>query len=187
MMVDLPKVSLVSLILVFKSTTALRDLRLLLLRGNSTTHRDMRQDWRRARCLMQTWVQTWEDFLPITLSPGESVSPSASFTEMPLQELGVYNEEEDTGSWDFASVWANDQWKQTELTLRGSRDFTGPERGPRTSQVNPRTTFYNSSHVRRCLEFATRLTVVGFLTVDMLLKWTMMSRTSPTDELIGHT
>jgi len=72
----------------------------------------------------QEWVPTWEDF-PTISSPGGALCSCGSFTEMPLRELGVYDEEEDTGSWDFPTVWADDQWQQTELTLLGNRDFTG--------------------------------------------------------------
>lgn len=43
------------------------------------------------------WVHSWEDFCPLN-SPGDSAALGGSFAEMPWQELGVYDEGEDTGS-----------------------------------------------------------------------------------------
>lgn len=71
------------------------------------------------------WQATWKVFVDLSASDISS-SHSGSFCEMPLQQLGLYDEDEDRSRWSFAKIWADDQWQESELTLLGDRmTFTG--------------------------------------------------------------
>jgi hypothetical protein len=75
-------------------------------------------------------VGEYDDFEGMSLS-GTSIHSSAdSFHEDVLQELGYYDKSEDLSQWSFERRFADDQWKESNLTLLGSRNnFMGPTPG----------------------------------------------------------
>ena len=40
-----------------------------------------------------------------------------SYTEDPLNELGMYNDDEDVSTWPFEKFFADEQWQDQSITL----------------------------------------------------------------------
>lgn len=89
------------------------------------------------------WVGDYTDFFDDEAAVETSDCEDApSFMEDPLQELGLYNFEEDVSSWPFQQMFADDQWQEQSFTLMQRTDnFSGPLPGP-TSGIGTRPTEY---------------------------------------------
>jgi len=88
----------------------------------------------------------WEGGLEDTESP-EAVDEASDFdveldVEDPLQELGMYNQEEDMSTWSFEERFSDEQWQDQSITLgHDTTNFTGPVPSP-TSAVASRPAEY---------------------------------------------
>ena len=77
------------------------------------------------------WEGAEEDFQDHNASGMSSPSSEGSMLEDPLWDLGFYDVNEDTRSWPFEKIWADDQWMEPNLTFATERDeFRGPLPGP---------------------------------------------------------
>jgi hypothetical protein len=77
------------------------------------------------------WEGAFEDFEDHNSSGMSSPGSVGSQLEDPLLDLGFYDDHEDTSSWPFEKMWADDQWMEPNLTfgtVRGA--FRGPVPGP---------------------------------------------------------
>lgn len=60
-----------------------------------------------------------------------SQEPGGSFDENPLDELGIYDSEEDRSGWPFERLYADSEWQETNMKLKqDTNNFSGPQPGP---------------------------------------------------------
>jgi hypothetical protein len=76
------------------------------------------------------WQGSYEDF-QAALSGMQSPSDDGSFIENAVQELGLYDPEEDLLGWSFDEIFADNQWHEPNLTLSDdTHNFFGPQPSP---------------------------------------------------------
>jgi hypothetical protein len=74
------------------------------------------------------WMGEFEDFPPD--ENDVPPSPADSYTEDPIAELGLYDENEDLRGWSFKELYDDSQWQEHNLTLKNTpHRFTGPVPG----------------------------------------------------------
>jgi hypothetical protein len=78
------------------------------------------------------WTGDFADF-PLDDS-NAPLSPTDSYTEDPIVELGLYDRDEDLSGWTFKQLYDDSQWQERDLTLWSTpHRFTGPVPGVRHS------------------------------------------------------
>ena len=84
------------------------------------------------------WQREYDDFVfDVAAGENKSDGDTPTFSEHPLQELGLYDKDEDVSNWPFERAFADDQWQDPSITLlQNTNNFSGPVPGPTSALVS---------------------------------------------------